>query len=118
EPAVGAPAIAQARTAIPGSAATAGSRPRSTEVSPYAIAQNRERGGRLDGHRNAALPARAAGEPAHRCSAGTTPRTVDPGAISAPLPIRAPGNSVLRAPTRAPAPIRILPMWTTSPSTQ
>ena len=42
--------------------------------------------------------------------------TVDPAAISDPLPIRAPGSSVLRAPTVAPAPIRILPMRTTSPS--
>jgi hypothetical protein len=43
---------------------------------------------------------------------------VDPAAISAPLPIRAPGSRVLREPTVAPAPIRILPMRTTSPSTQ
>jgi len=64
------------------------------------------------------LPAGAAGEPAQRWFAGTAPTTVEPAATRAPLPIRAPGISVLRAPIRAPAPMRTLPIRTTSPSTQ
>jgi hypothetical protein len=64
------------------------------------------------------LPVRVAGTPAQRCPAGTALTTQDPGAISARLPIRAPGSSTARAPTVAPAPIRIRPMWTVSPSTQ
>jgi hypothetical protein len=72
----------------------------------------------VGGQATALLPTRRAGAPAQRWPAGTAPSTVEPAAISLPLPIRAPGNSVLRAPTVASAPMRILPMRTTSPSTQ
>ena len=68
----------------------------------------RRAAGRASGARP--WPTGAAGEPAQRWLAGTAPVTVEPAAISAPLPIRAPGISVLRAPTRAPAPMRTLPI--------
>ncbi len=78
--------------------------------------QKDERDGRRDGKERAALPSRIAGTPAQRWPVGTEPTTPEPGATSARLPMRAPGNSVLRAPTVAPAPIRMRPRTSRSPS--
>ena len=115
---VGAPCTNRPSSARPGSAASTGRKPSTSEVRPYANVQRRARVGRRSGQRCVALPVRAAGTPAKCCPAGTAPSTHEPGPICARLPIRAPGSRVDRAPTIAPAPIRIRPMWTVSPSTQ
>ena len=84
----------------------------------YAHSQRRGAGGRSGASGADLPPTRTAGDPAQRCPARTRPNTADPGATSAPRPIRVPGASVLRAPTTAPAPILMPPMRTTSPSIQ
>ncbi len=72
--------------------------------------------GGVSGHECLALPRRSAGEPATSCPALTFPSTAEPGSTWPPAPMLAPGMSVLRAPTAAPAPTWIAPMWTESPS--
>ena len=75
-------------------------------------------GGRSGGHQACVDPSRWAGEPAQYCPAATRPKTAEPGAISARLPIRVPGSRVLRAPTELSAPMRIAPTRSVSPSIQ
>ena len=60
-----------------------------------------------------------AGAPDHASSAGTSPKTAEPGAISAPAPIDAPGSK--RAASTDPGALRrprSRPTWSTSPSIQ
>ena len=74
--------------------------------------------GRSDQGPRARFWIRWAGDPDQYSPSGTTPKTDEPGATSASLPTSAPGQSMLRAPTRARAPTRTGPRCTTSPSTQ
>ena len=62
------------------------------------------------------MPRRSAGDPATSCPDFTLPSTAEPGSTWAPAPIVAPGIRVLRAPTVAPGPMWMAPMWTMSPS--
>ncbi len=110
--------MAAARIPPPATKPTTGTRAVATEAAPYAVTHRVLRGGRWSGHQTRALPSRAAGDPAQRWPAGTRPNTAEPGAISAPLPMRVPGSSVERVPTVDPAPMRTAPTRTVSPSIQ
>ena len=105
-------------SAAPASTATIGRQESSTAMAPYAAVQARLVAGRSDHGPRARFWIRSAGEPDQYSPSGTTPNTDEPGATSASLPTSAPGHSMLRAPTRARAPTRTGPRWTTSPSTQ
>ena len=104
--------------AAPASTATIGRPESSTAIAPYVTAQARLLAGRADQGPRARRLMRSAGEPDQYSPSGTSPKTDDPGATSASLPMSAPGQSMLRAPTRARAPTRTGPRCTTSPSTQ
>ena len=117
-PQLSAPRTNAATTAAPTASETTGTRETTRDDSPYAATQRVRRGGRSSGHQSCARPTRTAGEPDQFCPAGTRPKTAEPGSTVAFRPILVPGISELRAPTELPAPIRISPMRTTSPSIQ
>ncbi len=105
-------------TRTPGIAASTGRNDIAADATPYATTHRVLRFGRSSGQGRRALPTRCAGEPVQRSPAGTSPCTADPAAISAPRPILAPGNRVLRDPTAASAPMWTAPSRSTSPSSQ
>ena len=105
-------------TASPASTAAIGSSEISIAMPAYATTQCGLCSGRLSLHGPRVRPTGSAGEPVQYSRLVTTPITADPGATSASRPTTAPGTSVLRVPTRAPAPTLIGPMWSTSPSSQ
>ncbi len=109
---------AQAITATPLAAASSGSAPSSSDVSPYTATQRVRRGGRSSGHGCLTRPDFTAGEPFQYCPFLILSTTPEPGATSAFLPTTAPGSSVVRAPTVASSPTVISPTWNSSPSTQ
>src|SRR5690242_19149391 len=115
-----APGVGRTSSASAGGTATTGTAPSRWAVRLDAATQLRPRHAGRSARQSVVLLVAVglAGEPAHRWFAGNAPVTVDPAAIFAPLPTRAPGMSVLRAPTRLPAPTRSAPIRTTSPSTQ
>ncbi len=97
---------------------TTGSMVSAKPVTPYITRQYVPRCGRCLGQLCLALPSLTAGAPAQRWPVGTVPVTAEPGATSARLPTRAPGNSMLRVPTTACAPTLTGPISRRSPSSQ
>ena len=87
-------------------------------MAPYAASHRGRLTGRSPAHGPRAAPTALAGAPDQASSAGTAPKTAEPGAISARAPTSAPGSSMLRPPTRASGPTTTRPTCTTSPSIQ